>query len=467
VTLRTPVPPVLRRLSSDEYRPLPWRRSDHEALARFGDAARERACRAGLGLSAYAEDRRGTVAALRAIDAAAGGGFYALPAEAEIDAATADACLDGGEASVVVDVQTHLVNPSSFAGPGAAALTGFLQATDPERWSGGVDPARISAAEWAALVFGGSETAVALLTSLPGQSHENVLSNAEIAACREVVDRYAGSGRVLTHTIVHPNYGLGEIEAMGAWRDELRPSGWKVYTLWDPPETVPPGGMPTGWFLDDEAVGIPFLEQVRALGPRIVCAHKGIGGPVPGAAPAGSDPRDIGPAAARFPDVTFLVYHSGYEPDPTGEEGPHEADPGRGVSRLVSSLAGAGIGPGANVYAELGTTWFLMLRRPHEAAHVLGKLLLAVGEDRIVWGTDSVWYGAPQPLIDAFRAFTIPERLQEEHGYPPLTPTAKDKILGLNAAPVYGVDLDAARASRDAGREWLAAARHELGARLA
>lgn len=28
---------------------------------------------------------------------------------------------------------------------------------------------------------------------------------------------------------------------------------------------------------------------------------------------------------------------------------------------------------------------------PLEAAHVLGKLLLAVGEDRILWGTDSVW----------------------------------------------------------------------------
>jgi uncharacterized protein len=98
---------------------------------------------------------------------------------------------------------------------------------------------------------------------------------------------------------------------------------------------------------------------------------------------------------------------------------------------------------------------------------VLGKLLLALGEDRIVWGTDSVWYGAPQPLIDAFRAFTIPERLQERHGYPPLTAAAKDKILGVNAAAIYGVDLPAARASRAAGREWLEAARRELGARLA
>ena len=83
-------------------------------------------------------------------------------------------------------------------------------------------------------MFGGSETAVALLTSLRGQSHENVLSNAEMAACREVVDRYAGSGRVLTHTIVHLNNGPGEIEALQAWRDELRPAGWKVYTLRGP-----------------------------------------------------------------------------------------------------------------------------------------------------------------------------------------------------------------------------------------
>jgi uncharacterized protein len=471
--MRSPVPPLLRRWSSDEYLPLPWRDADRQALADLaetvsGRPARER--RTGLDVRAYVEDRRGTAASLRAIDRAAGGGYYDIPIEAELDQVAADACFAGGDGSVVVDVQTHLVNPSRFRGPGAEALTSFLRTTDPDRWSASVDPTRISAAEWAALVFGGSETAVALLTSLPGQAHENVLTNAEIAACREVVDRYAGSGRVLTHTIVHPNYGPAEIEAMPAWRDRLKPSGWKVYTLWDPPDRIAPGSLPTGWFLDDEAIGIPFLEQVRALGPRIVCAHKGIGGPVPGAAPAGADPRDIGPAAALFPDVTFLVYHSGYEPDPDGEEGPHESDPGRGVSRLVSSLEAAGIGPDANVYAELGTTWFLMLRRPQEAAHVLGKLLRTLGEDRLVWGTDSVWYGSPQPLIDAFRAFTIPERLQNEYGYPPLTPAAKDKILGLNAARIYGVELAAAREARaadGADPAWLAAARRQLAARLA
>jgi uncharacterized protein len=262
---------------------------------------------------------------------------------------------------------------------------------------------------------------------------------------------------VLTHTIVHPNLGTAELDAMETWRDTLRPAGWKVYTLWAPP------GHGTGWSLDDD-VGAAFLECVQSLGPRIVCAHKGIAGPVANRAPASASPRDVGPAAAAFPDVTFVVYHSGYDIDPE-EEGPHSADPQRGVSRLVTSVADAGVPPGANVYAELGSTWYLVLRRPTEAAHVLGKLLGAVGEDRILWGTDSVWYGPPQPLIDAFRSFQIPERLQEAHGYPALTDTVKAKILGLNAARLYDVDVGAALTELPHGA-WLAEAREELGRRL-
>lgn len=413
--------------------------------------------RVGLTDRAYLADRRGVAATLRAIDTAAGGGFYAVPPEAELDDAAADVALGGDR--VVIDVQTHLVRPSRSATSGAEALFAFLHMVDPERWSDRVDPSRLSAAEWAACVFGGSETTVALLTSPPGRASENVLSNADIAEARDIVDRYAGTGRVLTHTIVHPNLGGAELDAMVEWARVLRPAGWKVYTLWAPPEQ---GG--DGWFLDDEQTGWPFLERVRAVGPRVVCAHKGIAGPVASRAPAHASPRDVGPAAAAFPDLTFVVYHSGYDVDPR-EEGAVDDDPGRGVSRLVSSLAAAGVGPGANVYAELGSTWFLMLRRPHEAAHVLGKLLLAVGEDRILWGTDSVWYGAPQPLIDAFRAFRIPERMQDQFGYPALTDTVRAKILGDNAAALYGIDVAVTAAAGD--REWLAAARRELATELA
>jgi predicted TIM-barrel fold metal-dependent hydrolase len=379
-----------------------------------------------------------------------------VPPEAETDRAAADECFAG--LGPVVDVQTHLVRPSRAETAGAKALMGFLRMVDPERWAAAIDPALLSAPTWASCVFGGSETSVALLTSPPGLEGLGVVDNGDIAAAREVVDRYAGSARVLTHSIVHPNLGPDELERMGEWSARLRPAGWKVYTLWDPPD-----GPRGGWFLDDDT-GEAFLERVEVLGPRIVCAHKGLAGPIPSLAPAAASPRDVGPAARAHPGVDFVVYHSGYDIDPDGEEGPHAAGPDRGVSRLVSSLAAAGVPAGANVWAELGSTWFLVLRRPAEAAHVLGKLLLAVGEDRILWGTDSVWYGPPQPLIDAFRAFTIPERMQGEHGYPPLTPAVKQKILGGNASRLYGIDPVPRPADELA---WIDQVRAELASRLA
>ncbi len=62
-----------------------------------------------------------------------------------------------------------------------------------------------------------------------------------------------------------------------------------------------------------------------------------------------------------------------------------------------------------------------------------------LGPDRVLWGTDSIWYGTPQGQIDAFRAFAISERFQEEFGYPPLTDDVKDRILGANALGLYGL----------------------------
>ena len=113
-----------------------------------------------------------------------------------------------------------------------------------------------------------------------------------------------------------------------------------------------------------------------------------------------------------------------------------------GVNRLVDTVVEAGLGRGSNVYAELGTTWFCLLSRPEDAAHALGKLLLHLGEDNIVWGTDSIWYGPTQPVLDAFWAFQIPDAMCERFGYPKLTHEVKRKIISGNAARVYGIDLD-------------------------
>jgi predicted TIM-barrel fold metal-dependent hydrolase len=464
------VPPLLRHAASDEYAPVPWSARDRRALHRFASELPDRARVLAMTADEYRFDRRGTASTLRAIDAEHGGCFFAVPEAAVFDVAAAEATFAGR--APAVDVQTHLVDPARWSGPHAAALADFLTMVDPQRWPTGVDPEAIDALAWAGLVFGASETAVALLTSTPGPADRNVLTNAQIASARRVVDRYAGSGRVLTHTIVHPNLGPSELDAMTEWRETCSPSGWKCYTLWGPPTKASPTG---GWFLDDEEVGFPFLEQVRRLGPRVVATHKGLGGPIPDASVAAASPRDIGPAAAAFTDIDFVVYHSGYERDPDGQEGPYRAHsaarPLRGVDRLVASLAEHEIGAGGNVYAELGTTWFLMLRRPLEAAHVLGKLLVALGPERILWGTDSIWYGSPQPLIDAFRAFTIPETLQEQYGYPPLDLETKERILSFNARRVYGIpDSTVERVGAERDTSWVAnaapALRHALASAL-
>jgi uncharacterized protein len=86
-----------------------------------------------------------------------------------------------------------------------------------------------------------------------------------------------------------------------------------------------------------------------------------------------------------------------------------------------------------------------LMRSPDAAAHVLGKLLKAVGPERVVWGTDSIWYGSPQEQIRAFRAFEISAEFQERFGYPALTPEVKRRILGLNAAALHGVEPVARR----------------------
>ena len=99
-----------------------------------------------------------------------------------------------------------------------------------------------------------------------------------------------------------------------------------------------------------------------------------------------------------------------------------------------------------NVYMELGTSFgHTVITHPNVCGHLLGQIIKAFGVDHVIFGTDSIWWGSPQWQIEAMRRFQIPEQLQEEYGYAPLTDLDRQKILGLNAARLFGVDVDAAR----------------------
>src|SRR4029450_9774387 len=86
------------------------------------------------------------------------------------------------------------------------------------------------------------------------------------------------------------------------------------------------------------------------------------------------------------------------------------------------------------------------------AALLVGQLRKTFGSKRSLWGTDSMWWGSPQFAIDAFKNLQIPESLQEEFGYPALTEKRKQRILGLNAAALYGVKPREPRCSIAADR---------------
>ena len=432
---------MLRRLSTDEYDPPPYDHNQREALDKVVDCGPDSARRLSRPLGDYWSSRLGTAAGLRALNESFGVECYDVPAEATMEQAAADEALGGSQA--VVDVQTHFMADRHQLQQYSATIGEYYRAVSPDWWSGMDGLAFYGFAEYLRCVFLQSETAVAILTAPPTDaSGESYLTNDELAGTRELLDRLAGSGRMLNHTVVHPS-DPGALGQMETWRDALSPVGWKVYTMGrvdtevafqnKSGEIYSPA---TAWMLDDERVGLPFLEEARRLGVMNICSHKGLSNLV-----NNGSPRDIGPSAKAFPDLRFIIYHSGFEGVAT-DEGPYTPETAHiGVNRLITTAAENGIGPGQNIYAELGTTWFCLIKRPIEAAHVLGKLLLAFGEDNILWGTDGIWYGPVQPIIDAFRSFQIPSTLREEYGYPELTPAIKEKILGINAARVYGIDL--------------------------
>ena len=469
------LPLVLQRRSNDEYTPLPHHPLNLPVVSRIRAEGADNAARLSMSLSDYWSSRQGTAAALAALDEAWGGGFYHVPPEAALDRDAADGGLGGDQ--LVIDVQTHFTaDRAMFAEELPKAFLGMADTVSGDLFKG-LDKlvrtqaqALYSLTEYLRCIYGESETAIAVLTSAPasqGATKTNMLDNPEMFGTRQLIERLSGTGRLINHCVVTPNIP-GDIEMMDRWSDWCRPAGWKVYTMfgqqaegfmnWDAPP----------WTLDDEQSGQPFLRQAQETGVRVVCAHKGLTfGPDTGW-DGPSSPKDVGPAAKAFPDINFLIYHSGYEVrQGAEEEGPYSEETAhKGTNRLIKSLKDAGVEAGSNVYAEIGSTWYLVMAHPREAAHVMGKLLAALGEDNIVWGTDCIWYGSPQPLIDAFRAFQIPEEYCQRYGYPQLTAAAKEKILGLNAARIYGIDPAQAKvAARNDDLAWLKAAIDEYKAK--
>ena len=93
-----------------------------------------------------------------------------------------------------------------------------------------------------------------------------------------------------------------------------------------------------------------------------------------------------------------------------------------------------------------------MHARPRFFAKVMGELLFWVGEDKMLFGSDyAIW--EPKWQVEGLVDWDYPDETFSD--YPAFTTASKKKILGLNAAKLYGVEvpeeLPPARRRRDPG----------------
>jgi len=404
--MNLPIDPEGRRLpikldttSNGEFVPVPLSLANRAANRLAHDLASRHAKKLAVSRRSFLISACGAASTLLAFNQAHGtsGGFYDLDKEAALDLQLARVQTGAAKEELIFDVQGHFIDT-----PKGNPKNHEVFIKD---------------------VFMDSDTDLMVLSFVPSSRESEPVTIEAADAVRRIVDKLEGTHRLLLHGRVNPNQP-GDLEGMDELAQKWGVSAWKTYTQYGP------GGK--GYFLSDE-VGTRFIERARKLNVKVICVHKGL--PFGSRSYEHSQCSDIGVVAKRFPDVKFLIYHSGFVS--SVKEGPYGQKDG--IDTLIKSLQDNGVKPGSNVYAELGSTWRFLMRDPEQAAHALGKLIKHCGEDNVLWGTDSIWYGSPQDQITAFRTFQISQSFRERFGYPEITPAIRAKIFGRNGATVYGL----------------------------
>ena len=219
---------------------------------------------------------------------------------------------------------------------------------------------------------------------------------------------------------------------------------WKWYCHTDP------GRSGDGFRCDDEEIAYPFYERSKELGMKIFSVHKGFASQ---SRTLGhyAHPGDLEKAALDHPDITFIAYHSALKHGP--------GEPQFGTDGFYDPTTGDFAWHAAlidikernpqidNIYPEIGSSYGLLaVAHPEMCQHLMGRNIKAYGADHVIWGTDCLWWGSPQWVIDSFKRFQISDELCERFDYSKVTKEDKAKIFGLNSARMYGVDPNAIKA---------------------
>jgi predicted TIM-barrel fold metal-dependent hydrolase len=485
---RMPIPTQI--VSNGEYMPARQTDKQQRVEARTLELAAGAAKKLGVSRRQFLAGTGGMAAALLAMNEVFGRFFDVKPIEMFESAAWA---ATGAPANLFVfDDQTHAVRGSM---PGPAALRAIAQGpttpgftSNPFNPDGLFDELGRPWSPWSPALVGApfgpdgfhlknyiknmfldSQVTVAILSNvtpgtiqLPGETAPRppksipdslagaILTAEQTVAVRDFVNRIAGSTRLLGHGLFFP--GVGNRDYMQFQIDNYKPDSWKGYNINRAAkvDSDPLSDMQR-WQLDDEAVAYPTYELITKNKEMLktrpgffnICVHKGLT-PDPTPDPKLGHPSDVPKAAKDWRHLNFIIYHSCIQPRFFYSEPLQAIRSGRlrdGVPDIAWTTAFAQLAaPFPNVYGEIGTTFASsVITFPTVCAHILGQLLKYFGPDRVVFGSDSIWYGSPQWQIETLWRFQIPAVMQKRWGYPELTQAAKRKILGLNSARLYGL----------------------------
>ncbi|MSR31417.1 MAG: amidohydrolase [Gemmataceae bacterium] len=334
----------------------------------------------------------------------------------------------------IFDLQTHHVDVSGKwydNTPEGNGVKRFLQAVRPSLFGFKHTLEALNRGHYVKEVFGDSDTVMAMISGVPTREwNKNPLPPDQMVETRKFVNDISGSQRVLSHGLIRPNLGLKELDEMERQVKELKVDAWKMYTGAELGEKY--------WRLDDEKVAYPFWERTKKLGLKNICVHKGL--PLGLFNEKGCHPADLEKAALDWPDLNFIVYHSGYQGysarKPKEPQDPQEIPWVSDILRILKKNPKI-----KNIYFELGGTFnILSSAAPKTCLHMLGQILLTAGADHVIWGTDSIWNGSPQGQIVRLRRLKMLPELVDKFHYPELTDEIKNQILGLNAARLFNIN---------------------------
>jgi predicted TIM-barrel fold metal-dependent hydrolase len=441
----SPVPTQI--VSSDEYMPVPQTEKQREVEARLKELSDRLARRQGLSRRRFFQTASGMAASFLVMNQV----FGRLFEVSEAEAATPDMAAEraqGLSSQFVIDGHTHFLRDDT-------RLTGFLkgrEAVGKAGWNKDIGDKEqtledLKYTNYIKEIYMDSDTKVALLTNSPSEVSEDwFLPQEQVFKTREQVNKEAGSRRMMAHFTITPGWP-GWLDQVDQAIEIYKPDSWKGYTIGDNTHKEL-ANYP--FHLDDEKLMYPFYEKAVKSGIRNVCIHKGLFAPAveekfPRLRPY-ADVNDVGKAAKDWPQINFVIYHSGYRwIGAAPADGMAEFDK-TGRSSWASDLAEIPEKYGVtNVYGDLGQLFaWTAAAEPRLAAALMGMLVKGLGADHVLWGTDALWTGAPQWQIEGLRRLEIPEDMRKKYGFAELGPAdgpVKRAIFGENSARMYRYEI--------------------------